>query len=58
MYENMKIRTKGGVLRSYRPLWEKNLAKIRLKTTKNLLCSLAKSGEREKKVEKGFEKSV
>ena len=38
-------------------LWEKNLAKIRLKTTKNLLCSLAKSGEREKKVGKGFEKS-
>ena len=34
---------------------EKNLAKIRLKTTKNLLCSLPKS-ERERKVEKGFEK--
>ena len=38
-------------------LWEKNLAKIRLKTTKNLLCSLAKS-ERERKVWKRFWKSV
>ena len=36
-------------------MWEKNLAKIRLKTTKTLLCGLAKS-ERERKVEKGFEK--
>ena len=38
-------------------LWEKNLAKIRQKTTKNLLCSLAKS-ERERKVWKMFWKSV
>ena len=38
-------------------LWEKNLAKIRLKTTKNLQWSLAKSG-RERKVWKRFWKSV
>ena len=35
---------------------EKNLAKIRLKTTKNLLCSLAKSEREREKFEKGFEK--
>ena len=33
-------------------LWEKNLAKIRSKTTKNLLCSLAKSEREREKVEK------
>ena len=38
-------------------MWEKNLAKIRSKTTKNLLCSLAKL-ERERKDWKSFEKVV
>ena len=33
-------------------LWEKNLAKIRSKMTKNLLCSLAKSEREREKVEK------
>ena len=38
-------------------MWEKNLAKIRSKTTKNLLRSLTKS-ERERKGWKSFEKVV
>ena len=38
-------------------MWEKNLAKIRSKTTKNLLCNLAKS-ERKRKVRKRVWKSV
>ena len=37
-------------------LWEKNLAKIRLKTTKNLLCNLAKSEREREKFEIEFEK--
>ena len=37
-------------------LKEENLAKIRLKTTKNLLCSLAKSEREREKFEKCFEK--
>ena len=57
MHEIMKIKTKGRVERSYRPCERKNLAKIWLKTTKNLQWSLAKS-ERERKVLKSFEKVV
>ena len=37
-------------------LREKNLAKIRKKTTKNLLCCLAKSEREREKFEKGFKK--
>ena len=37
-------------------MWEKNLAKIRLKTTKNLQWSLVKSEREREKFEKVFEK--
>ena len=37
-------------------MWEKNLAKIRLKTTKNLQWSLVKSEREREKFEKSFEK--
>ena len=56
MHEIMKIKTKGRVERSYRPCERKNLAKIWLKTTKNLQWSLAKSERERGKFEKVLKK--
>ena len=52
MHENMKIKTKEGVKRSYRPWERKTLQRIWLKTTKKSLVEPCQVGEREESLKK------
>ena len=52
MHENMKIKTKEGVKRSYRPWERKTLQRIWLKTTKKPLVEPCQVGEREESLKK------
>ena len=52
MHEIMKIKTKEGVKRSYRPWERKTLQRIWLKTTKKSLVEPCQVGEREESLKK------